>query len=191
MTGLYSCQVWCPWQVCTLEKVIPWFEQLFEKLFPYLDWNMFKNLSLKKLSPYLNSVPIYSRRCRQNICIVRLVKLLKKGGLGRKVLQIFWPSLTFGEFLYLYNVPICRPHISYLRPRNGHFIPAGMKWSIPFRPEWSSSFRPEWNGPFHSGRNEMGHSIPAGMKCFIPFRPEWNGSFHSGGILHNYIRLTS
>ena len=41
------------------------------------------------------------------------------------------------------------------------FIPAGMKWVIPFRPEW--------NGPFHSGRNEMAHSIPAGMDLFIKY----------------------
>ena len=134
VTGLYPCQVWCPWQVCTLEKVIPWFEQLFEKLFPYLDWNMFKNLSLKKLSPYLNSVPIYSRRCRQNICIVRLVKLLKKGGLGRKVLQIFWPSLTFEEFLYLYNVPISRP--KYVK----HFTLVVSSWKAIW-PEFKHSQR--------------------------------------------------
>ena len=72
-----------------------------------------------------------------------------------------------------------RTHISYLRPQSEHFIPAGMKCSISFRPEWSISFRPEWNGPFHSGQNGAFHSGRNGM-TFFSFQPEWIGSFHSG-----------
>ena len=51
------------------------------------------------------------------------------------------------------------------------FIPAGIKWAIPFRPEWIE--------PFHSGQNEMGHSISDGMKWSITFQLEWNGPFNS------------
>ena len=92
-------------------KVIPLFEsgKCFKILPLKSQCTRDRSVPLKKSSPYLNSVPIYLRRCRQNNRIARLVKLLKKGCLGRKVLQIFWPSLTFEEFLYLYNVPISRP----------------------------------------------------------------------------------
>ena len=48
-------------------------------------------------------------------------------------------------------------YISYLRPQNGHFLQAGMKWSNPLRPEW--------NGSFHCGRNEMDHFIKMLLKC--------------------------
>ena len=51
-----------------------------------------------------------------------------------------------------------RSNISYLRPRNKHFIPTRMKRSIPA----------ELDGPYNSGWNGMDHLIPARMGKLFP-----------------------
>ena len=93
-------------------------------------------------------------------------QFLQKNCIDVTLLVKILPEKNCIVIVVLLRTHIATPwsHISYLRPRSEHFIPAGMKWSISFRPEWSISFRPEWNGPFHSGQNGMAHFIPAGTE---------------------------
>ena len=92
------------WKCFPLKSYLPiWTGKCF-KIFPWKS-----HCTRDRSVPVPGLMPVTGLYPWKSHPLIWKVISLKKGGLGRKVLQIFWPSLTFEEFLYLYNVPISRP----------------------------------------------------------------------------------